>query len=68
MELGISDTDAKTLGLNSVVKEKIVALVHKYIGHASAVSVTVTEEPVGVQLKTGVGTITVDRALNKQIY
>ena len=67
MELGISDTDAKTLCLNSVVKGKIVALVHRNIGHASAVSVTVIEEPDGVKLETGVGTIIVDRDLTRRI-
>lgn len=66
MELHISNADAKALGLNSRIKEKIVGLVHAHIGLASMVSVTL-ENPETVQLKTSRDRIIVDRALTRRI-
>jgi len=65
MEIGISDADAKYLGLTQGGREKIVGLVHRHIGSVSAVSVKIVEEPDGVQLETGFGTIVVDRDLTR---
>lgn len=67
MEIGISNEDTCTLGFNTDVKERIVGLVHSHIGHVSAVSVKIVENPDGVLLETGIGKIVVDRDLTKRI-
>jgi len=67
MELGISDKDSEALEMSPAVKDRIVGLVHNYIGCASAVSIEIVEEPAGVRLETGLGTIVVDRTLTNRI-
>jgi hypothetical protein len=67
MELDISDVDAKALGLNSSVKEKLVELTHTYLGFASVVTVTLTEDPEGIKLDTAGGIVIVNREMTRRI-
>lgn len=67
MELGLSDTDAKAIGIDSPKKERLVDLVHRHLGRASVAFVKVVDNPPGIKLETANGAIIVDRDLSKRI-
>lgn len=67
MELSISDSDARTIGIDSPTKEKIVGLAHRYLGLASVAFVELVEDPPAVSIRTHAGTIYVDRELTRRI-
>jgi hypothetical protein len=67
MEVSISDTDAKALGFNSTLKQRIVGLVHTHLGRASVVFVELMDESLGITLKTAKGAICIDRNFTRRI-
>jgi hypothetical protein len=67
MECSFSDEAAMTLGRDSETEGKIVALVHEYIGLASAAFVSLTRNPEAVEIRAAGKTVTVDRELTHRV-